>query len=53
MVTAPNETQMRENIEINTFYIEEEKCVKIKKKVKSFLKDNTEPIPHLHPCTST
>ena len=23
------------------------------KKVKSFLKDNTDPIPHLHPCTST
>ena len=25
-------------------------CKDIKKKVKSFLKDNTDPIPHLHPC---
>ena len=27
MATAPNVTEMRENIEINKFYIEEEKCV--------------------------
>ena len=53
MVTAPNVTEMRENIEINNFLHRRRKmCEHIIKKVKSFVKNNTDPIPHLHPCTS-
>ena len=53
MGTAPTVTEMRENIEINNFYIEEGKCVNVSKILKSFFKNNTNPIPHLHICTGT
>ena len=53
MGTAPTVTEMRENTEINNFYIEEGKCVNVSKILKSFFKNNTDPIPLLHICTGT
>ena len=47
MVTAPNVTEMRENIEINIIFLhttEEGKCVNISKILKSFLKQITQTL---------
>ena len=52
MNTAPNVTEMKGNMVINNFYIEEGNCVNVWKTIIWLKKKNTDPIPHFHPCTN-